>query len=62
MPTTYAYKVRDKENRLLQGSLEADSTALVASRLQSMGYVPVSIEKVAGGGFSMELKIRGHQC
>ena len=59
MPTTYAYKVRDRENRLLQGSLEADSTALVASRLQSMGYVPISIEQIGSGGFAMELKIPG---
>ena len=59
MPTTYAYKVRDKDGRLLQGSLEAESTALVANRLQSLGYVPISIDRVAGRGVSMEIKIPG---
>ena len=37
MSTTFAYKVRDREGRLLQGSLEADSTDLVANKLRSMG-------------------------
>ena len=59
MATTYAYKVRDKEGRLLQGALEADSTALVASKLQSLGYVPVSIERQGGSSISMEIKIPG---
>ena len=57
--TTYGYKVRDKEGRLLQGSLEADSTALVASKLQSLGYVPVSIERQGSSSISMEIKIPG---
>jgi type IV pilus assembly protein PilC len=57
--TTYAYKVRDKEGRLLQGSLEAESTGLVASKLQSLGYVPVSIDRVSSSSVSMEIKIPG---
>jgi GTP-binding protein HflX len=33
------------EGRLLQGSVEADSTALVADKLRALGYVPVAIEQ-----------------
>ena len=51
MPTTYAYTVRDKENRLLQGSLEADSTALVASR----DAVEITVADT-GHGVTRELK------
>jgi type IV pilus assembly protein PilC len=57
--TTYTYKVRDKEGRLLQGSLEGESTALVANKLRSMGYMPVSIDKTSPAGLSKELKIPG---
>lgn len=45
MPTsTYDYKVRDKDGRLISGTLEADSVELVASRLREMGYVPIDIK------------------
>jgi type IV pilus assembly protein PilC len=57
--TTYAYKVRDKEGRLLQGALEADSTTLVANKLRSMGYVPVTIERQETSTLQKELKIPG---
>ena len=59
MATTYAYKVRDKEGRLLQGSLEAESTTLVANKLQSLGYVPITIDRIGSSGVSMEVKIPG---
>jgi type IV pilus assembly protein PilC len=59
MATTYTYRVRDKEGRLLEGTLEADSTTLVANRLQAMGYMPVSIEKQAGSKMQLEIKIPG---
>jgi len=41
---TYAYKVRDRQGKLVTGTLEAESVAVVAGKLRSMGYVPVSIE------------------
>jgi type IV pilus assembly protein PilC len=59
MATTYEYRVRDKDGRLLQGSLEGDSTTLVANKLRSMGYMPVSIEKIESSKLSVELKIPG---
>jgi type IV pilus assembly protein PilC len=59
MATTYAYKVRDKEGRLLQGELDADSTALVANKLRSMGYVPVNIERQETSALQKDLTIPG---
>ncbi|HUR48350.1 MAG TPA: type II secretion system F family protein [Acidimicrobiales bacterium] len=58
MPTTYAYKVRDKQGKMLEGTLDADSTTLVANRLRQMGYVPISIDKKSVG-MSTEIKIPG---
>jgi type IV pilus assembly protein PilC len=57
MPTTYAYKVRDRSGKILSGSLDADNTALVANRLRQMGYVPISIDKKAGAGVKREIAI-----
>ena len=59
MATTYTYRVRDKEGRLLEGTLEADSTTLVANRLQSMGYMPVSIERAKSSKLQLDIKIPG---
>jgi type IV pilus assembly protein PilC len=56
---TYTYKVRDREGRLLQGNLEADSSDLVASKLRSMGYIPIAIDRQGGGAMKKELKIPG---
>lgn len=57
--STYTYRVRDREGRLLQGSLEGDSTTLVADKLRSMGYVPVTIERVESSRLSADIKIPG---
>jgi type IV pilus assembly protein PilC len=59
MAETYLYKVRDRQGKVLEGSLEADSTTLVANRLRQMGYVPLAIDKKAGGALQKELKIPG---
>jgi type IV pilus assembly protein PilC len=55
MAETYTYKVRDKQGKMLQGSLEADSTTLVANKLRQMGYVPLAIDKKATSGVNKEL-------
>ncbi len=57
MPNTYAYKVKDHSGRMIEGSLEAESTALVANKLRQMGYVPIAIDKKATGGVQRELHI-----
>ena len=54
---TYQYKVRDKGGKVVQGTIEADSTTLVVNKLRQMGYVPLAIEKKAGGGVNRELKL-----
>jgi type IV pilus assembly protein PilC len=59
MPATYQYKVRDRDGRLLQGELEADSTTLVANKLRSMGYLPVSIDRQSQSKLQADLKIPG---
>jgi type IV pilus assembly protein PilC len=59
MPQTYAYKVRDKNGKTLSGSIDAESTALVANKLRQMGYVPIAIDKKGSGGMKKELKIPG---
>ncbi len=58
MATTYAYAVRDRAGKMIQGQLEADSPALVATKLKAMGYAPVSINK-ANAGMKMEISIPG---
>ena len=59
MPSTFVYRVRDKGGRLLEGSLEADNTGLVATRLREMGYYPISIEARSSSGLQKELHIPG---
>ena len=57
MATTYTYKVRDRQGKLLEGALEADNTALVVNRLRQMGYVPIAIDKKDDTGFQAEVKL-----
>ena len=59
MPTTFAYKVRDGEGKVLEGTLEADNTSLVVSRLREMGYTPVKIQAKAGNMTQKELHLPG---
>src|SRR5687768_6765430 len=59
MAETYTYKVRDRAGKVLEGSIEADSTTLVANKLRQMGYVPLAIDKKAGGGLKKDLTIPG---
>src|SRR6266545_1054265 len=52
MASTYTYRVRDRQGKLVTGSLQADNERLVISKLQEMGYVPVQVaekkESLAG--------------
>jgi type IV pilus assembly protein PilC len=59
MAQTYAYKVRDKAGKLVQGTLEAESTALVVTKLRQMGYVPISIDAKSDVSMKMELHLPG---
>ncbi len=40
----FSYKAKDTSGQIIAGTLEAESTNLVVTRLQAMGYFPVSIE------------------
>lgn len=54
---TYAYRVKDNEGRMIEGSIEAESTALVANKLRQMGYVPIAIDKKASAGVKSEIRL-----
>ncbi|MEO0080617.1 MAG: type II secretion system F family protein [candidate division WOR-3 bacterium] len=47
----FRYKVRDKEGKIISGTLEGTDINTVTERLDTLGYVPISIreEKVAAG-------------
>jgi len=47
---TYTYKARDKAGKMVEGSVDADSTTLVANKLRSMGYVPIAIDEQKAKG------------
>jgi type IV pilus assembly protein PilC len=48
--TKFDYKVRDLSGSIKSGTLEAESQAQVATKLKSMGYAPISISQIGGGG------------
>jgi type IV pilus assembly protein PilC len=57
--TTFDYKVRDRNGRLVSGQLDGDNLALVAARLRDMGFAPVEIKPVRGVNFKTEINIPG---
>ena len=57
--TTYAYRVRDRQGRMLGGTLEADSQDAVAGRLRQLGYAPISIEAEKRAGLKTEMRLPG---
>lgn len=61
MPLTYDYKVRDREGKVVEGSLEAPDTGLVVKRLREMGYVPIDISarSAASGTMHKDLHLPG---
>jgi type IV pilus assembly protein PilC len=59
LPDTYTYKVRDRAGKMLEGSIEAESTTLVANKLRQMGYVPIAIDKKDTGRLKKELSLFG---
>lgn len=59
MAQTFAYKVKDKHGQVLEGTLEAESVALVAGKLREKGYVPINIEVHRQSRLQADLKIPG---
>jgi type IV pilus assembly protein PilC len=56
---TYRYKVRDRAGKVIEGQLDADSVAVVASKLRQQGYIPVEIDRQASGGLKGDVSIPG---
>lgn len=57
MPSTFAYKVRDRSGKVISGAIEADSAQTVASKLRSMGYIVLEIsEKKESFSFSLSIR------
>ncbi len=54
----FEYAVRDRGGNMVRGRLKAESPAVVANRLKTMGYAPVSITQ-ANAGLKRELSIPG---
>jgi type IV pilus assembly protein PilC len=59
MPETFAYKVKDKSGKLVEGSLEAENSQLVVTKLRSMGFTPIEITQQGGVNVHKELKLPG---
>lgn len=59
MALTFDYKVRDRSGNLIEGKLDGDSLPLVVGRLREMGYLPVKVTPVDGGGLKREIVIPG---
>jgi type IV pilus assembly protein PilC len=57
--TTFDYKVRDRSGKLVSGSLEGDSLALVAAKLREMGVAPVEIKPASKVSLKAEISIPG---
>ena len=58
MSTAFQYSVRDRAGKLVNGSLTAETEALVVQRLKAMGYAPLSVTATSAG-MKKELKIPG---
>lgn len=59
MANSFAYTVRDKTGREITGSLEAESSEVLAAKLRQMGYFVVSIEPVKTSIRKKEIHIFG---
>jgi type IV pilus assembly protein PilC len=57
MADSFAYRVRTKEGKFVQGKMEADGEGAVATRLRSQGLVPISISKEAKVHLKTEIRI-----
>ena len=57
MATAYAFKVRTKEGRVVEGTMDADGESAVANRLRAQGLIPIEIAKQKKDARKMELHI-----
>ena len=57
MADSYAYRVRSKDGRFIEGTMDADGEGAVAARLRSQGLIPVQITKEGKVSFKTEIRI-----
>lgn len=57
MADSFAYRVRNKEGRFLEGKMEADGEGAVAARLRKQGMIPVEITKESKVNLKKEIRI-----
>jgi type IV pilus assembly protein PilC len=57
MAESFAYRVRTKEGKFLEGKMEADGEGVVATRLRSQGMVPIQISKESKVHLKKEIRI-----
>ena len=55
---TFEYAVRDRDGKLVKGTLDAENQGQVVQKLKTLGYAPVSITQ-ANAGMNKELSIPG---
>lgn len=65
MAATFVYRVRDKQGKVISGSLEGDSLTTVATKLRQMGYVVIDVSEkslasrdIVIPGFSNRVKLK----
>ncbi len=46
----FRYKVRDREGQIISGTLEGTDVSTVVEKLDTLGYVPITIKEERGGG------------
>lgn len=59
MATTFEYSVRNKDGKITKGRVDGDSKAVVAEKLKTMGYSPLSLDEVKTTGLSKEISFGG---
>jgi type IV pilus assembly protein PilC len=55
---TFSYRVRDRNGKIVAGTLEADNQGAVAAKLRQMGYAPLQITE-AKAGLKAEISLPG---
>jgi type IV pilus assembly protein PilC len=58
MADSFAYRVRTKEGRVLEGKMEAAGEGAVASRLRQQGMMPIQITKDSKVSMKKEIRLR----
>ena len=55
---TFEYQVRDRDGKMVKGTLDAENQGQVVQKLKTLGYAPISITQ-SNTGMNKELSIPG---